>query len=134
MSEPQSYRESPATPNRRTPKPNGRGTGAVPIRGDDIEASTGIHWVAKLVRVMSGLFVLLAVIQAFLGLTSAVEISYGVLTAEVIRLVIFAGLLWGAGDLADLFVKSSADLRASRILLGRVAHLLEDRDRGDDTH
>jgi diphthamide synthase subunit DPH2 len=70
---------------------------------------------------MSGLLLLLMVLQVFNGLMSMVAISYGVLAAEAIRIVIYAGLLWGAGDLADLCVKSHCDLRAIRVLLGRTS-------------
>ena len=74
-----------------------------------------------LFRVMSGLLVLLTVLQVVNGFATALEISYGVLAAQALRLVIFAGLLWGAADLADLFVKTHRDLRAMRVLLGRIA-------------
>ena len=60
--------------------------------------------------------------------TSAVrveETAVFLLLAEAIRLVIFAGLLWGGGDLADLFIKSHYDLRASRILLRRLNKLMD---------
>ena len=136
--------------DRRTFKANGQthDTG-IALREHDIESSAGLHWVAKLFRVMAALLVLLMVTQLVLGLTSAIEISYGVLIAEALRLTIFAGLLFGAGDLADLFVQSHHDLRASRILLGRLARIAEDREgsaqppldqgglprgRGDATH
>ena len=131
--DPQSY-DTPSSSDRRYLPTNRPVIGNVPVRDDDIELTAGIHWVAKLFRVMSGLLVVLTVLQVSLGLTSAVDISYGVLIAEAVRLVIFAGLLWGAGDLADLFVKSHSDLRASRILLGRLMHLAEQRERGDDIH
>lgn len=134
MPEPQSYQDA-THPDRRTFTPKGRAVVAgVPVRDADLESAVGLHWVAKLFRVMSCLLVALMVMQVTLGLTSTIEISYGVLIAEAIRLVIFAALLWGAGDLADLFVKSHRDLRAARILLGRLTHLVEDRDRGDATH
>ncbi len=97
------------------------------VRCNDIEPTRGLHSVAILFRVMSGLLGLLMVVQVVLGLTSAVGISYGVLFAEAIRLVIFAGLLWGAGDLADLFIKSHCDLRSTRILLARVSSQLSAR-------
>ena len=121
----------------------------VPVREDDVEPARGLHWVAKLFRVLSGLLVALMIVQVVLGLTSTIEISYGMLGAEAVRLLIFAGLLWGAGDLADLFVKSHYDLRASRILLARLnrqvstipgagttppADDLISRGRGDATH
>lgn len=115
----------------------------VPVRDDDVESARGLHSVAKLFRVLSAILLVLMALQVASGLTSSVEISYGVLIAEAMRLVIFAGLLWGAGDLADMVVKSHRDLRASRILLGRVARLLEPkatpdndslRGRGDATY
>src|SRR4051794_18034501 len=62
----------------------------VPVRPDDIEPVQGLHGVAILFRVLSGLLVLLMVIQVFLGMTSTVQISIGVLFAEAVRLLIFA--------------------------------------------
>jgi hypothetical protein len=121
----------------------------VPVRDDDVEPTRGLHSVAILFRIMAGLMGLLLVVQIVNGVTSPVPISFGVLVAEATRLIIFAGLLWGAGDLADLFVKSHRDVRATRILLGRLTHLVSqmpgsgeprasDSDRGasrgDSTH
>lgn len=120
----------------------------VPCRDEDIEPTERLHSVAILFRFMSGLLFVLMVLQIINGVTGTVELSYGVLFAEAIRLLIFAGLLWGAGDLADLFVKSHYDLRASRILLGRLIRLVGQspgqgeprpagetaRERGDGVH
>ena len=113
----------------------------LPVRTDDIEPAVGLHRVAKLFRVLSCLLGVIILLQIANGLTSTVDISYGVLIAEVVRLVIFAGLLWGAGDLADLFVQSHRDLRSSRILLARINHHLTEAsgteprsDAGDATH
>jgi hypothetical protein len=118
-------------PNRRvTLKPNGRALGGMSVRDRDIEPTASLHWVAKLFRVLSGLLFVLMALQIVLGLTSAVPISYGVLFAEAVRLLIFAGLLWGAGDLSDLFVKSHHDLRSVRILLARVAYRMGDEPGG----
>jgi len=111
---------------RRRAQMSGRpAIAGVPVRDDDIEPTVGLHWVAKLCRVMSGLLAVLMVLQIVNGVTSTVDISYGVLIAEALRLVIFAGLLWGAGDLADLFVKSHCDLRATRILLARLNYFVQ---------
>lgn len=117
---------TPESNRRVTLKPNGHALGGVSVRDRDIEPTASLHWVAKLFRVLSGLLFLLMTLQIVLGLTSAVPISYGVLFAEAVRLLIFAGLLWGAGDLSDLFVKSHHDLRSVRILLSRVAYRLGD--------
>lgn len=119
---------------------DGPALAGVPVRAQDIEPARGLHWIAKLFRVLSGLLGVIIVLQIANGLTSTVDISYGVLIAEAIRLVIFAGLLWGAGDLADLFVQSHHDLRSARILLARLNHQIEASrseprsDAGDATH
>ena len=93
----------------------------VPVRADDIEPTTRLHSIAILFRVLAGLLAVIILLQMVNGLT-AVDVSYGALLAEIIRLVIFTGLLWAAGDLADLFVTSHHDLRSIRILLARVNH------------
>ena len=98
----------------------------VHVREHDIEPMIGLHWVAWLCRAAAVLLFVLMVLQVVLGLTSTVEISYGVLFAEAVRLLIFGGLLWGAGALADLFVRSHHDLRATRVLLARIAYRLRE--------
>src|SRR5882762_6478338 len=105
----------PADPDRRCIPSNSHTMAGVPVRDDDVEPTRGLHSVAILFRIMAGLMGLLLVVQIVNGVTSAVPISFGVLVAEATRLIIFAGLLWGAGDLADLFVKSHCDVRATRI-------------------
>jgi hypothetical protein len=108
--------------DRRLPPPTAHPAAGPPVRGDDIEPTRGLHSVAIIFRIMSGGMILLLVVQVINGVTNAVPISMGVLVAEAVRLIIFAGLLWGAGDLAFLFVKSHYDVRASRILLERLNH------------
>jgi hypothetical protein len=97
----------------------------VPVREHDIESVKGIRTVAMLFRGMAMLLLALMVLQVALGLTSTVPISYGVMVADAVRLVIFAGLLWGVGDLAVLWVKSHHDLRATKILMARTAHIVQ---------
>lgn len=98
----------------------------VEVREDDIETTMGLHWVARLFRGLAMLVFVLMVLQLALGLTSTVDLSYGVLFAEAIRMLILACLLWGAGALADLFVRSHHDLRATRVLLARIAYRLRE--------
>ncbi len=96
----------------------------VPVREDDIESVKGLRFIAYLFRGMAMLLLLLMILQVMSGLSGAVEASPGVVFAEAVRLVIFAGLLWGAGDLAVLWVKSHYDIRASRILLARLEFMM----------
>ena len=97
----------------------------VNVREEDIEPVKGIRAAAILFRGMAVLLVVLMIAQVASALSGTVPMSMGVLVAEAVRLVIFAGLLWGAGDLAVLFVKSHYDLRATRILTARVEYLLK---------
>jgi hypothetical protein len=96
----------------------------VAVREDDIEPVKGIRAVALLFRGMAALLLVLMLLQVFFAITSTVPLSVGVVFAEAVRLVIFAGLLWGAGDLAVLWVKSHHDIRATRILTARVAYMV----------
>ena len=105
----------------------------VPVREDDIEPVKGLRTIAVIFRGLSIILLVLMVLQAFFAATSAVPLSPGVVVADAVRLIIFAGLLWGGGDLAVLFVKSHYDLRATRILMARVAHALDRGDRLDDS-
>ena len=104
----------------------------VSVREDDIEPVKGLRTIAVIFRGLSVILLVLMVLQVVFAASSAVPLSPGVVVAEAVRLVIFAGLLWGAGDLAVLFVKSHYDLRATRILMARVAHTLDRRDGLDD--
>lgn len=98
----------------------------VPVREDDVEPVLGLHWVAWLFRALAVLVFVLMVLQLALGLTSTVDLSVGVLFAEAVRMLILASLLWAAGALADLFVRSHHDLRATRVLLARIAYRLRE--------
>jgi hypothetical protein len=105
----------------------------VVVREEDIEPVKGIRAVAFLFRGMAVLLLLLMVLQVLAGLTSTVPMSPGVLFAEAVRLIIFAGLLWGAGDLSVLWIKSHYDIRASRILLARMAYMMRQAGEKDGT-
>jgi hypothetical protein len=132
MEKPSSARDAERRSSARPGRPLLAG---VPVRVDDIEPTRGLHSVAILFRVLAGLLGVIIVLQILNGITSPVDVSYGVLIAEAIRLVIFAGLLWGAGGLADLFVTSHHDVRCIRITLARLLHQVEaGESRGDASH
>lgn len=122
-------------PNRRrapegSDRPSAPSLAGVPVREDDVESTLGLRWIAVLFRGLAVLVFALMVMQLLFGLASPVEPSYGLLVAEAIRMLILACLLWAAGALAELFVRSHHDLRATRVLLARIAHRL-DREPGD---
>ena len=94
------------------------------VREEDIEPAKAIRAIAYLFRGMAVLLILLMLVQIASGVTGTVALSYGVLFAESVKLLIFAGLLWGTGDIAVLAIKSHYDLRATRILVARTEYLL----------
>lgn len=109
----------------------------VTVREGDIESDNAIRAIARLFRVLAVLLLVLAGVQIMTAVAGAVPLSVGVLGADVVRLIIFAGLLWGLGDVAVFIVRSHYDLRATRILVARVEHLLKqqaaaDADGNDD--
>ena len=103
----------------------------VAVREEDIEPVEGLRRIALLFRGMAILLLVLMALQVLFGLTSTVPISIGVLLADAVRLIIFAGLLWGGGDLAVLYVKSHHDMRATRILIARIAYMMHHPTRPD---
>jgi hypothetical protein len=96
----------------------------VAVREEDIEPEKGIRAIALLFRGMAILLLFLMVVQVVLAVTSTVALSVGVVFADAVRLVIFAGLLWGGGNVAVLLIRSHYDLRATRILTARLVHMV----------
>ena len=127
--------ESPSKPSteQRHDTGNFPSLGGVQVREDDVETVKGIRAVVYLFRGMAILLLFLAAVQVFSAVTSTVALSVGVLAAEVVRLVIFAGLLWGGGDLAVLWIKSHYDIRATRILVARIAYMTRKIGESDGT-
>lgn len=96
------------------------------VRAGDLEPYTGLRYLSTLFRVMAVLLVLLLAAEVVAGVATAGRASVPTLLAEAGRLLVLAGILWGAGDLALLLVDIGHDVRATRILLIRqTAHLEE---------
>lgn len=121
-----SHRRSGGTlsPDARAVEDTRPSLAGVAVREEDIEPEKGIRAIALLFRGMAMLLLFLMVLQVFFAVTSTVPLSVGIVFAEAVRLVIFAGLLWGGGNLAVLLIKSHHDLRATRILTARLVHLV----------
>jgi len=112
-------------PDKRTQVDAGPTIAGISVREEDIEPAKGIRSIAVIFRGMAILIALMMVLQIVFGLASTIPISIGVLLGDAVRLAIFAGLLWAGGDLAVLWVKSHHDLRATRILMARVAYMVQ---------
>ena len=93
------------------------------VSASDIEPYTGLGYLSKLFRLIAILLLILLVAEVGVGLYSEGAASLRTLITEASRLLVVAGVLWGAGDLATLLIDIGHDVRATRVLLGRqVAH------------
>jgi hypothetical protein len=68
---------------------------------------------------------LMLIAEVAIGLQQDGAAAIGLLLLQATRFVVIAAFLWGVGDIALMLIESNHDLRASRILLGRVHAKLE---------
>jgi hypothetical protein len=90
------------------------------VRDEDLEPHEGLRYIARLFKVLSVLLILMLLFEIIIGLVQQGTRSIPTLVVEATRLVVFACFLWGAGDLALMLIESNHDLRATRILVGRL--------------
>lgn len=100
------------------------------VRDDDLEPHDGLRYIAKLFKALALLLLFMLLAEVIIGLQQDGLPALGNLLVEATRLIVFAGFLWAAGDLAVLLIESNHDLRAARILLGRLNARIE-RASGD---
>lgn len=106
------------------------------VREDDLEPHAGLRYVARLFKVLAILLGLMLLAEIIIGLTQQGSAAIPGLLVQATQTIVFAGLLWGIGDIALMLIESNHDLRATRILIGRVNQNLqkfgENRATGDD--
>ena len=71
------------------------------VREEDLEPYVALRYIARLFKILAVLILVM-------------------LLGEATRLLVMAGLLWAAGDIAVLLVDAGHDVRVTRILLGRI--------------
>jgi hypothetical protein len=101
------------------------------VREEDLEPHAGLRYVARLFKVLAILLMLLLVAEVIIGFTQEGGAAVGTLLIEATRLIVFAGFLWGVADIALMLIESNHDLRATRILVGRINAEIKAR-RSDD--
>ena len=108
------------TEKRRSEPDAAVGPPSARVRDDDLEPHEGLRYIAKLFKALALLLIFMLIAEMIIGLQQDGTAALGTLLIEATRLIVFAGFLWAAGDLAVMLVESNHDLRASRILLGRL--------------
>lgn len=114
---------TPAVGDRRHTR--GGSLDGLTVRDADLEPKRGIRYVAWLFKTIAVLLLAVMVTELGIALTDPASAGAGMLLGESVRLLAFAGLLWGAADLALMLIQSHYDLRATRILLARQNALME---------
>ncbi len=95
------------------------------VRDADLEPFAALRYIARLFKFLAVLLMLLLVAEVVLGLMQAGSAALAGLLVDATRLLVFAGFLWAGGDLAIMLIETNHDLRATRILVGRLHHELE---------
>lgn len=95
------------------------------VREEDLEPHAGLRYIARLFKVLSILLILVLIFEIVLGLVNEGAAAVPTLLVEATRLIVFAGFLWGAADIALMLIESNHDLRALRILVGRTNGRIE---------
>lgn len=98
----------------------------VDVREEDVDSSTGLDIVGVVVRIAAVIILCLAAWEVYDWLRDPPPGGAGtsVIIGDTVRLVVTAALLYAAANLADVIVKASHELRASRILLARQTYLM----------
>jgi zinc-ribbon domain len=102
------------------------------VRTADLEPYVALRYIAKLFKVLAALIMIMLLGEVVLGLVIDGRASVTTLLGEATRLLVLAGMLWAAGDIAVLMVDAGHDLRLARILLGRINAQMHRRDEPEE--
>ena len=107
----------------------------IQVREEDLEPQKGLDIASTLFRIAAAVILVLALGQfaAWWLNQPPGGAGVGLLIGDTIRLVVFAALLWAAGDLASLVIKTHYDIRAARILLARQTYMMRQMQEASGT-
>ncbi len=112
---------TPIRRERRHEEPRESTPPGTQVRAADLEPHAGLRYIARLFKVLAVLLVLLLIAEMVIGLVQQRMAALPTLLVEATRLIVFAALLWAAGDVALMVIDANHDLRALRILAGRIS-------------
>ena len=95
------------------------------VRDEDLEPFAALRYIARLFKLLALLLLFLLAAEVVLGLVQVGAAALANLLIEATRLLVLAGFLWGIGDMALMLIETNHDLRATRILVGRLHNQLE---------
>jgi hypothetical protein len=108
------------------------------IRAEDTEPYIGLQYIARLFKIVAMIVLVAIIAEVVAGLMFEAsseapawpELALNLL-AEVIQGGVLSAMLWGAGDLTLLLIDVGHDVRAGRVLLGRMSARMNAPDMGN---
>jgi hypothetical protein len=91
------------------------------IRADDTEPYVGLQYVARLFKVVAFLVLIALLLEMGVGVITEGTDALVPLIAEAVQLGVLSAILWGAADVTLLLIDIGHDVRAARVLLGRIS-------------
>ena len=95
-----------------------------------LEPHASLRYVGKLFKALAICLFVLLIAEIGIGISQDGIDALPLLLLEVAQLVLFTGLMWGAGDLAYIVIETNHDVRASRVLLWQL-NVLQRMELGD---
>lgn len=115
------FPEPPGTLDDRPDEREQRDRNPGAIRAEDTEPYLALQYVARLFKIAAMVVVVALTAEVIAGVALEGAGAVFPLFAEVIRGIVLAAILWGAGDLTVLLIDVGHDVRAARVLLGRIS-------------
>jgi hypothetical protein len=91
------------------------------IRADDTEPYVALQYVARLFKIVAMVVIVALTAEVVMGVVYEGTGALLPLIAEVVKGGVLAAILWGVSDLTLLFIDVGHDVRAARVLLGRLS-------------
>src|SRR3954469_7510995 len=91
------------------------------VRAEDTEPYVGLQYVARLFKVVAMVVIVALTAEIVAALVMEGPDALLPLFLELLRGAVLAAVLWGASDLTLLFIDVGHDVRAQRVLLGRMS-------------
>ena len=97
------------------------------VRAEDTEPYIGLQYIARLFKIVSFMVLIALGLEILLGVASEGARALLPLFAEIVRAGVLAAILWGGADVVLLLIDLGHDVRAERVLLGRISARGEQR-------
>ena len=102
------------------------------VRAEDTEPYVGLQYVARLFKVVAMVVIVALTAEIVAAFATEGTRAFLPLFVEVIQGGVLAAILWGASDLTLLFIDVGHDVRAARVLLGRMSARMAPVGRGPE--